>query len=445
MRLVHLQKKLQDKLTELEDLNTQEKQLLAGNKSPCNGNGIGGGPCFSAAASAVCCFCPPHSQPGSKKKEEFRDLVVINPGPSTATISILKPKSDLEEAKLQYAIQQRSKSVKLPSSTEKPKASGNCGNADDAYYYDSYRKCQSSRELNRKDSGGSGTGHRNPNTPTHHHHFHRAPDKSAGGQSPKPVSWDSLIGSGTTKSFGGYGYGYGYGYFPNTSAGTGKEGDAPMSAMTHPHHHNHHSHAQHCSNTQDFYKSRQQDKHAHAPPDASKVKVVYNYVAPTYHTLFPNSTTHPHPSSLSREEQGRRLGLGLTSSSSSRNYASATSQAEKQQFGMGQRSKTLPSTKGSAGGSVAPVNPNAPGGSGGPLPGGFPGAKLEKTFSDSSLSEHCKEFSLAYFQRSGDNVRFSSEEDFDSIGAHGGRNKICVGGRSKSSKPPGKARERIFV
>lgn len=369
MRYVHLQKKLQDKIKELEELSFREKEILRGafsSKSICSG------PCL-AAASTVCCFCPPNPV----KIKEVPEI-------STASSSrpILVPNSDVEEAQLQYTIQQRSKSVKIPSEKEK----GSNSVKGEPKYYDSYRKSTSSRDL----VTNSGNVDASPAYLNHHHHHHCSEKSQM-----KPLSWDNLMASGKTKSFGGYGYGYGYGYFPTSRDSTS---GTSSTMVTHPHHHNHCAHAQN-------YSSKAQK---HGDESASKVKVVYNYVAPTYHTMLPNMV----------------LMEGQNASSTSSFGTPSKKYGVPAHF---DRSKTLPSSARTS----TTKTPN---------PDEFRLNKLEKTFSDSSLSDHYKDFSktMAYFQRAGDNVRFSSEEDFVPYGN-------AVRTHRKKSKSGAKDRERIFV
>jgi hypothetical protein len=242
----------------------------------------------------------------------------------------------------------------------------------------------------------------------------------------KPKSWDNLIG---TKAFGGYGYGFGYGYFPsnkNMTQGHGSGSYSSAHQVTHPHHHNHHSHCTHShsnpptsASNNYYYNDGNGSKGPRTDTGHQKVKVVYNYVAPTYHTILPATENQYDKTPCSSKSKG-------LNPNSSRYSTPASAEAS----GTTHRCKTLPLKK-----NPSSSNSKAHESS-------FP--KLEKTFSDSSLSDHHKEFpkTMSYFKRSGDNVRFSSDEEYEmyGLGRHGDRSA-----QTASISTSKKEKEHIFV
>ena len=419
MRYVHLQKKLQDKVKEMEELNWREKQILAGvYKNPC-GTPLGG-PCLAVAASTVCCFCPSHLRPNKSETTSFEKEM------NTAGTNILYTGSEFEEAKLQQVLQQRSKSVKV---SEKEKGKAGEPESSSQYYYDCYRKCQSSRELSSKDTNNPFNRISNQSKDAGSSSTNKLvtgnPSQSRSTEPVKPKSWDNLIG---TKSFGGYGYGFGYGYFPSNKDVTQQHGSCSASHhVTHPHHHNHHSHCTHShsnsSGSNSYYYNQQSSgslsKGPRTDTSRQKVKVVYNYVAPTYHTMLPNDIRNSIPCTSTSTISKVLIPT---------KYSAETFDPTVDSSGATHRSKTLPLKK-NASAKQSPSEPTF--------------SKLEKTFSDSSLSDHHKEFpkTMSYFKRSGDNVRFSSDEEYEMYGLGSKDERITSPGTSSAKKE----KEHIFV
>ncbi|CAG7834754.1 unnamed protein product [Allacma fusca] len=336
MRYVHLQKKLHDKMKELEQLSWKEKEILAGTyRNPC-GSPLGA-PCLSAATSA-CCFCP-------QKTKQAHIL--------------------LDE-------KEKSKTISTSTAETKDK---------EAFFYDCYRKSQSNRELNHKDStkrynGSSsaatkGTAGMCPQKGTNPQPNTEKPTTSTAGYTTtqpssssgkssivcdsqlKPKSWDNLM---TTKSFGGYGFGFGYGYFPTKQHSHGGYN------VTHPHHHNHHSH---CNHSHSNYYYNKNASHQRQDPGS------YGE-----HRHCPTMTGSQYQGS-----SGKSIRAGNCESSTG-------------------NSKTLPAIRTCGNSRHTPES--------------F--AKMEKTLSDTSLnSEHHKDFpkTMSYFNRSSENVRYSSDDEYD--------------------------------
>lgn len=473
MRYVHLQKKLQDKMKELDELNFKEKMITMGvyrhspnglsdfyissDSAPAAENTVLGriGASSTTTAtegiSSVCCFCP---QRLTSNIRQSSDLMTV-PDLSTSCNNTQQPKlvkqpsqtsqtQTVEIVRISSEKKPRSKSVKIFD-----KETG-------LSYYDSYRKCQSSRELSTSaasrsrnnsitdkidssskaissnfptNKSGNSSSNNNTNSSSKNN-----TERDSFGIGVKPKSWDNVMLGSSTRSFGGYGFGFGYGYFPTKDASDSRSCGKGLNSshhyshhVTHPHHHNHHSHCTHAAHSQGNYyygvnskksiypQSQSQDSQQRRPSIGEAAQIKRNNIGSS------NKSKHLQDKYDSIVNPYQYHGTITSTSTSIGIEATSVPLNEEEQS---TRSKTLPSlskkTSADRTEHTEIFNPT----------------KMERTLSDSSLnSENRKEPAKGtnYFKRSGDNVRFSSDEDFYSSNRYGRR----------STTP--NEREHIFV
>lgn len=408
MRYVHLQKKLQDKTKELEQLNKAEKEILLGTFDGHKMDFVSS--CFGDDSTA-CCFCP------GKPKSFLDDREKSKSMSSSSTKSSRNQKSD----HLYYDCYRKSQSTKELNSGDPITGVGSIVRIQPA------KKTQSGGELSSVNSGtvfhgggGSVIGANSATSATgrcyqHVHssaasHQSKSPTPSSipgldgAVSNSKPKSWDNLM---TTKSFGGYGFGYGYGYSKGTNANHGGHHH-----FSHPHHHNHHTH---CSNHPHYYYGTNNPKSA-IPVGAhgtgnSGVPSRRSSVDSSSGCHGGESSSRPFTNYTTYKMVGTtrvvaRVTMGNTEISSS-SAAGGT--------------RTLPSGRSSS--TSRTKTPD--------ILSNFPSkSKMEKTLSDSSLNSKDFPKTLNYFNKSNDNDgNYSSDDDYDEYATEaplGPKNDIYV-------------------
>ena len=382
MRYVHLQKKLHDKMKELEQLNWKEKEILAGTyRNPC-GSPLGA-PCLSAATSA-CCFCPPKTKHTLDEKEKSKTISTITAGEtkdkerlfydcyrkSQSNRELHHHRSDSTKRQQQHGSSNNNNgnttttmtvtmaSVNTPSKT---KPSEKQMTSTTIYGATNTNNTTSAAAASNMTSGFAGKASASSAASA-------ASSTSTCDPQLKPKSWDNLM---TTKSFGGYGFGFGYGYFPQKQH---SHGNCNTHHFSHPHHHNHHSHCNHSHSTYYYNKS----------------------AAPTSHPSSSRSQQEPGQGSSTSHGEHRHY---PTSYSDAYQIITTGKPIRPGESNPGS-SKTLPTMRTSGNSRTTPES--------------F--CKMEKTLSDSSLnSEHHKDFpkNMSYLNRSSENVRYSSDDEYD--------------------------------
>ncbi|ODM92282.1 General receptor for phosphoinositides 1-associated scaffold protein [Orchesella cincta] len=431
MRYVHLQKKLQDKMLELEELQRQERDILSGDSDLLRRSSSPsplGGPCIAAAAK-VCCFCPPSKAEKLEAKEKSKSMG------SAVSDRLLRSKENIlyydcyrkSQSSRELHKEQGSSYGKLSSPTQKASSGGDIITMTSAKSHSG-----SSNSMTKVNNNPTTQQQPPPLPPQHRPNFYQPggggliPTNSSGnapnytlssplpqqhnnsssttgstsgyvsdnnaqkhGSSSKPKSWDNMIG---TKSFGGFGFGYGYGYFPQRPTGA----EESHNHFTHPHHHNHHTH---CSNHvhNHYYKLKSQNPGGMpsgppgAPPTQGNISYRGNDAASAC-----NATHHRYHAYPTKGQGGR-----------SSHFTSPIPPPPSLGDNMGTNSRTLPLLKSSASRTSESSSGISP--------------KMEKTLSDSSLnSEHHKDFpkAMSYFRASEneDNTHYSSEDEYDQYG-----------------------------
>ncbi|XP_035712720.1 uncharacterized protein LOC110855855 isoform X1 [Folsomia candida] len=423
MRYVHLQKKLQDKMRELDELNKTEKEILLGT---FDGHSVDlvGTSCFNDPSSSSCCFCP-------TKPKTFALLDESKEKSKTMGGSTKSRNKDLY-----YECYRKSQSTKELHTTDSGDVTATTTTIGSIVGIQPAKKAQSGGELSTLPSSSSSSyvvgvtpgpnfnatpvvagGNSNAGRCHHHHHHHHnnassthhqakvgsTPSTSAdtGGQGSSSKQWDNLM---TTKSFGGYGFGFGYGYYPS------KQGLSEHHHFSHPHHHNHHTH---CSNHSHYYynggnntssnnKSSQQPcgggaKMLSRRSSADSTTCHVGGEGSSSTRAFTNYTTYKMDGTT---RVVARVTMGNIETSS------------------GACTRTLPSTARSS--SSSRQTPDAV-------------SFLEKTLSDSSLnSERHKDFpkSISYFSKSSEaDGHYSSDDDYEEYATEasfGPKNDIYV-------------------
>lgn len=461
MRYVHLQKKLQDKMRELEDLQLQERDILSGeselslrrsNNSPSPLSG----PCIAAAAK-VCCFCPPSKAEKLEAKEKSKSIG------STTTERLMKESLYYDcyrksQSTRELHKEQSSSCGKLTSQTQKASSGGDItlssttsSNTKPILNSNSMTKVNSITTTTQPQpqqhrpgcfhnlSGSTSLGNSsNANSPsvTSPPNFslnspQQAPPNStmsstggsaAGtnsvntsgyvsdstpkcGSSSKPKSWDNLLG---TKSFGGYGFGFGYGYFPQRA-----QDGSNVYHFAHPHHHNHHTHCSgHLHSNYYFKQSKSQQTNAGSPLPSATSAHPPGIPAPTTATSPGGTTCYVSHHRYHAYPTGVPLSHGCPASVA----ASGPHSSLRSPF---RAPPSLPATNGSQVSNCRTLPLPRPSVSRKTAPGSNGGAasKMEKTLSDSSLnSEHHKDFpkTMSYFRGSeNDDAHYSSEDEYD--------------------------------
>lgn len=441
MRYVHLQKKLQDKIRELEDLQRKEREILSGEcESHRHSNSPSplAGPCIAAAAK-VCCFCPPSKAEKLEAKEKSKSIGST----SGAGERMLHGKENIlyydcyrkSQSSRELHKEQNSSIGKLTSTTQKASSGGdiitisNSSNNSLVTSSNSMTKVNSAMTTQPQSQhhrpgcyqyhGGSGNNASTCGTPPAYGSQQPQPGQNpnvagsdissnTGGytsdsaqkfnssSSSKPKSWDNLMG---TKSFGGYGFGFGYGYFPQRHAGP--EGTSGYHVI-HPHHHNHHTH---CSNHthSNYYKQKAQQNAAASgipigvppPPGASSIPP-----PPTSNPAYGGGNAACSAGHHRYHAYPTRNSAGATVRSPFSVTAGSLSHGDPNNSGANFRTLPLPKSSTSRTSSSSGVSP-----------------KMEKTLSDSSLnSEHHKDFpkAMSYFRTSeNEDTHYSSEDEYD--------------------------------
>ncbi|CAL8088179.1 unnamed protein product [Orchesella dallaii] len=436
MRYVHLQKKLQDKMRELEELQRQERDILSGDSDLLRRSSSPspmGGPCIAAAAK-VCCFCPPSKAEKLEAKEKSKSMG------SAVSDRLMRSKENLlyydcyrkSQSSRELHKEQGSSYGKLSSPSHKASSGGDIitltsttsrsGSSNSMTKVINPTTQQQTPPLppqlqlrpNFYQGVGGGGGliptNSSGNAPNYtlsspqpqQHNNTSSPSGTTSGyvsdsaqkhgsSSSKPKSWDNLIG---TKSFGGYGFGFGYGYFPQRSAGA----EESHHHFTHPHHHNHHTHCSNHVHSNYYYKLKSQNPGGiptgpgGAPPPPGSISYRGNDGA--------SSCTASHHRYHAYPTKGQAGGRGSHFTSPIPPLPPSLGD------NLATNSRTLPSLKSSASRTSESSSGISP--------------KMEKTLSDSSLnSEHHKDFpkAMSYFRASeNEDTHYSSEDEYDQYG-----------------------------